>query len=392
MPSIKGTSIYNRPIIGILSQEIHESLTDDLAELMNNEHNVEFINVNRERAMTMDRFEYRKRAPQDNPEEIETARPELRTASTEFKASTQMTLNEGDSFSTPSIAGSFEEALTSAQDAIVSKNATYIGASYVKFVEAAGARVVPIFINKDKEYYEHILESVNGVLFPGGAVAINDASGYGRAGKIIYEIAREMNHRGDVFPLWGTCLGFELMMGLAANGNEIRTSCDAQNKADYLKLDTHYADGYLLRHLPKKLLKAITTEPITSNFHKFCVTPKNFTAFGVDKFYRALAFSADRRGVEYVAAAEAWEYPFFAVQFHPEKTPYEWTTKSGHDHIPHSSAAVNLANYFAQVFVNYARRNNHKFSDASEETRSLIYNFSPIYTGQYSPMEQIYIF
>ena len=33
---------------------------------------------------------------------------------------------------------------------------TYIAASYVKWVEAAGARAVPIIVNGDTEYYEKV--------------------------------------------------------------------------------------------------------------------------------------------------------------------------------------------------------------------------------------------
>ena len=44
---------------------------------------------------------------------------------------------------------------------------TYIAASYVKWMEAAGARVLPIFINQTDEYYDKVLELVNGVIFPG---------------------------------------------------------------------------------------------------------------------------------------------------------------------------------------------------------------------------------
>lgn len=39
---------------------------------------------------------------------------------------------------------------------------SYIAASYVKFLEAAGARVVPVWIGKDKEYYEGIVNKTNG--------------------------------------------------------------------------------------------------------------------------------------------------------------------------------------------------------------------------------------
>lgn len=39
---------------------------------------------------------------------------------------------------------------------------SFIAASYVKFVEGGGARVVPIFIDKPREYYKDMMKKVNG--------------------------------------------------------------------------------------------------------------------------------------------------------------------------------------------------------------------------------------
>lgn len=39
---------------------------------------------------------------------------------------------------------------------------SYIAASYVKFVEGGGARVVPIWIDKPRKYYEKMMKRVNG--------------------------------------------------------------------------------------------------------------------------------------------------------------------------------------------------------------------------------------
>lgn len=39
---------------------------------------------------------------------------------------------------------------------------SYIAASYVKFIEGGGARVVPIWINKPKKYYKHLMKKING--------------------------------------------------------------------------------------------------------------------------------------------------------------------------------------------------------------------------------------
>lgn len=82
---------------------------------------------------------------------------------------------------------------------------------------------------------------VNRVLYPGGGVSII-SSGYERAAKIFYDLAIEVkvkttqrsfccvdaglrcmlyvmfqaNQRGDYFPVWGTCLGFEQLTYLTS--------------------------------------------------------------------------------------------------------------------------------------------------------------------------------
>ena len=38
----------------------------------------------------------------------------------------------------------------------------YIAASYVKYIESAGARVVPVLVNQTDLYYDMIFNSVNG--------------------------------------------------------------------------------------------------------------------------------------------------------------------------------------------------------------------------------------
>ena len=60
---------------------------------------------------------------------------------------------------------------------------SFIAASYVKWVECGGARVVPIWIGRKKEYYKEIMEKVNGVLLPGGNVDKHAKGGYGKIEK-----------------------------------------------------------------------------------------------------------------------------------------------------------------------------------------------------------------
>ncbi len=44
----------------------------------------------------------------------------------------------------------------------------------------------------------------------------------------------------------------------------------------------------------------------------------------------------------------AFDYPFYAIQFHPEKNGFEWTTK---EDIPHSESAVSVMQALANFFV-----------------------------------------
>jgi len=79
-------------------------------------------------------------------------------------------------------------------------------AAYVKFMEAAGARVVPLILGETEEVTLEKISKLDGVLFPGG-----DGDYIEMGGKIIRKIM-EYNDDGHFYPVWGTCLGFQSMM------------------------------------------------------------------------------------------------------------------------------------------------------------------------------------
>ena len=51
----------------------------------------------------------------------------------------------------------------------------FFDSSYVKFLEQAGARVVPIFIQRDEAYYRRMFNLTNGLLVPGGAANLAES-------------------------------------------------------------------------------------------------------------------------------------------------------------------------------------------------------------------------
>lgn len=92
-------------------------------------------------------------------------------------------------------------------------NNSMIVAGYVKFLEMAGAQVVPVLLNQSDAYYDKLYGKLNGLLLPGGA----PGDGYMKIAKIFWMKATNNNtdlswrspaeRERNFFPIWGTCLG-----------------------------------------------------------------------------------------------------------------------------------------------------------------------------------------
>ena len=79
---------------------------------------------------------------------------------------------------------------------------------------------------------------------------------------------------------------------------------------------------------------------------------------------------------------QAFKYPIFGSQWHPEKNAYEWAMViqadgQGYPYeaINHSAEAVEIAQYTASFFVAQARKNKHSFASLAAQQKALIYNF-----------------
>ncbi|KAK7074943.1 hypothetical protein SK128_004358 [Halocaridina rubra] len=279
-------------------------------------------------------------------------------------------------------------------DQLEDKNYTsFVAASYVKHVESGGARVVPIFINQEDAYYEYIGNSVNGIVFPGGATSITNSSGYGAAGRKLYDIVLRKNAEGISLPLWGTCLGFEMITYLAANNTKWLAGCAASNRADRLTLQPGYMDSRIFTQMPDYVIDYATLFNTTVNFHKWCITPENFTLSGLSNEFKMLTTSFDDNALEYISLIEHETLPIFGSQFHPEKNPYEWPNDENHNAIPHDPFAIGVAHFFSNFFTNQARLNTQKFPTEQEEQAALIYNHDRMFSGELgSPFMESYLF
>ncbi|CAL8402645.1 unnamed protein product [Arctogadus glacialis] len=272
-------------------------------------------------------------------------------------------------------------------DDLSARGNSYIAACYVKYVESAGARVVPIRINLPEEEYVRIFNSINGLLLPGGDVDI-ETSQFSRVSKIFYSLALKANDDGDHFPIWGTCQGFQQMSVLTANKN-LLTLTNTKAVALPLTMSKGAKSSRLFQSFPEDVMQSLSEQNITSNFHSWSLSLQNFSRNAkLKRFYKILSINTDGK-VDFISTMEAYRYPFYAVQWHPEKSPFEWVDKPG---MVHLGSAVRASFYTASFFISEAMKNFHNFSSAAEEDKALIYNFSPDYKGQGAIFIQNYYF
>ncbi|XP_036194245.1 gamma-glutamyl hydrolase [Myotis myotis] len=263
----------------------------------------------------------------------------------------------------------------------------YIAASYVKYLESAGARVVPVRPDLTDEEYVKLFHSINGVLFPGGGADLKK-SGYARTAEIFYSLATQSFDDGDYFPVWGTCLGFEELSYLVS-GESLLTHTNTEGITMPLNFTESILQSRMFRNFPADLLLSLELEPLTANFHKWSLSKMNFTKNEKLKaFFNVLTTNTDGK-IEFISTMEGYKYPVYGVQWHPEKSPYEWGLSNGISHAPN---AVKAAFYLAEFFVSEARKNGHHFQSDVEEKEALIYQFHPVYTGNISQFQQSYIF
>ncbi|XP_058864467.1 gamma-glutamyl hydrolase-like isoform X3 [Acipenser ruthenus] len=260
---------------------------------------------------------------------------------------------------------------------------TYIPSSYVKYLESAGCRVTPVKLNLTLPEYEKIFNSINGMMFIGGAVNLL-TSDFAKAAAVFYKLALKAYVSGDYFPLWGTCLGFQLLTALVA-GDDLLTNATVENKALPLKLTAGAESSRMFRNFPPELMKSLSQEPLTGNFHHYGIATQTFEGNErLESFFSILSTNKAKEGVEFVSTIEA----------QPDSESLEGKADG-----PTSSCRGDFSrcpwkkiSLLWSPVAPRARRSSHHFSSAKEEDAALIYNYSPLYVGNISSYMQIYFF
>ncbi|KAL1299669.1 hypothetical protein HN51_044210 [Arachis hypogaea] len=262
-----------------------------------------------------------------------------------------------------------------------------IPASYVKFVEAGGARVIPLVYNESPQKLLKKLDLVNGVLFTGGWAKDGQ---YFETVRRIFKKVLERNDGGEHFPLYAICLGFELITMIVSGDNNILEEFSASDQASALHfVENADIEGSLFQSFPPDLLKKLSTDCIVMQNHHFGISPeKLLNNKKLSSFFDVLTTCKDEDDKVYVSTMQSRNYPVTAFQWHPEKNAFEW----GSANIPHTEDAIRVTHSTASFLVSEARKSS-KRPDAQEVRDNLIYNYSPTYVGKAGKgYDEVYLF
>ena len=260
----------------------------------------------------------------------------------------------------------------------------YIAASYVKHIEGAGGRAVPIpwFLPADE--VRALAKSLNGFILPGGGTHFflpnGSLSGYGATTKILFDETVAAWAAGESVPLWGTCLGHEMTLTHAANDSRTidKFGYVAENVSYPISLTASGAASRLWGSAPAEVLEAITQWNVTINLHEYGISSADFNASPAAQLLAILSTNVDANGKEFVSSTEGLGgLPIFTTQFHPEKPTFEWWAT---EQVNHTYASIVANQWTARFFVNEARKNARAFPSEDAENDALIWNWSPEYT------------
>ena len=220
---------------------------------------------------------------------------------------------------------------------------SYIASSHITWLKRFGVKILPIpYTTKN---YKKYMSKINGLYFPSGGAFAGTQKEYYNCCKKFLQLAMKENDKGNHFPIWGGCMGMQQLMIIADGHDDLEKLLQRFDSFNNLLSTLDFTEeglrSRMMRNATKAELKKLSTKNCTLNNHKMGLTPTKFKQHkNIDKFYKIVSTSVDRKGRNYVSTIEGRFYPFYGVQWHPER-----------------SSAMD---YFAKFFVNELKKNRTK--------------------------------
>lgn len=185
-----------------------------------------------------------------------------------------------------------------------------------------GIDIVPIPYNtKSPEKY---MKRIHGLYLQGGPVYNED---YMKTAMRFLELAVEANKRGEYFPVWGTCHGFQtliMMFGrLQIDGDDLGYFNARRNYMSNVHLTLTSLHSRMTASWPKWFKSYLEKGDHVYFANCRGITPEEFLKNKALRImFSIVGISHDRNRKRFVSIIEAKKgLPFYGTQFHPEYVP-----------------------------------------------------------------------
>ena len=184
-------------------------------------------------------------------------------------------------------------------------------------------------------------------------------------------MAKAMNDRGIYYPIWGVCLGLQNMATWAFQPRIDPVSiCSGVNpKMMTLNFTEDARKSRLFGDMPAEIYDALANDEIASNFHSYGLAMDFYNSAPVLKdMFMVTSTNHDDAGMEFVSSMEARDYPFYGLQWHPEKVSFMDTLVAARD-LEQPDSAFTMSRWMSDYLREEANKNNNSFLSIEEQER-----------------------
>jgi len=252
---------------------------------------------------------------------------------------------------------------------------------YVSWLEQSGARVVPIWVDASHDEIRKQFSNLNGILFTGGGLSLAAHTQYYQTAQFIFNLAKEANDKGDHFPIWGTCMGFQLLSILAAQDHSVllEYAYDSYNYPLALEMTADAKSSRIFGHAPQHVWDALTKQRMTQNLHHDGVLPQTYKSNkNLESIFDVISINHDKKGKPFASTIEGKKYPFYGTQWHPERNQFDWGIQEALNRSPEAIAAIQWVSAF---FVQEAQKNDHHYPTEAQANSANVHNWPVTFTG-----------
>lgn len=216
---------------------------------------------------------------------------------------------------------------------------SYLYNPYIEWIKMSGEQCIIIPYDITKIELKKILNRVQGVVWVGGSIdkthTPTQTSTLINTLNYIYKYAILENNNNNYYPIWAICLGLELMIMFAKEETNLKDSI--QKYEQYNNTSFAFTDSSRLKKwFSPSMQKQMKNKLCVSHHHTYA-----YTAEPIDHVH----ITSIEDG--YINSIEFNEYPFYGVQFHPER--------------PFNDFSLKVSREFSLFFKNECSKNKNKW-------------------------------